>query len=434
VKAAAPAAKRAACALALCGCLGAPLASLAASPQSIERRSAAQQAELADLRQRIEALQKKLAAAEEVKSETVDALRASERAISSANRRLFEIAERQQAASAELERLGAEVAETESAVALRQARLGKLLHQRYLAGEPDALRLALSGDHPAEASRLLGYYAYVARAIEREIGALRADRQRLEQASAAVRQRRAELDRLRAEAATERRRLDAERRERQVVLARVSRDIEERRKAIDTLRRDEQRLSRLVEQLARLLAARARPPARPPARPGAEPAPRERGEPRTAAREPAPLRAERVPEADLPAGSFEALRGRLALPVAGQVISRFGAPRADGGLHWRGLQIAARAGEVVRAIAPGRIVYADWLRGFGNLLIIDHGDGYMSLYGNNETLVRRVGDMVRGGDPIATVGSTGGSGEPGVYFELRHQGKPFDPLGWVTLR
>jgi septal ring factor EnvC (AmiA/AmiB activator) len=96
--------------------------------------------------------------------------------------------------------------------------------------------------------------------------------------------------------------------------------------------------------------------------------------------------------------------------------------------------IAARSGQQVRAIAPGRVAFADWLRGFGNLLIIDHGDGYMSLYANNEALYREVGDEVKTGDSVATVGTTGGNAESGLYFELRYQGKPFDPLTWVTLK
>jgi septal ring factor EnvC (AmiA/AmiB activator) len=93
--------------------------------------------------------------------------------------------------------------------------------------------------------------------------------------------------------------------------------------------------------------------------------------------------------------------------------------------------VAARAGETVRAVAAGRVVYADWLRGFGNLLIIDHGESYMSLYGYNETLLKRVGDDIGGGDAVAIVGNSGGGEDSGLYFELRHQGKPFDPLSWV---
>jgi septal ring factor EnvC (AmiA/AmiB activator) len=101
---------------------------------------------------------------------------------------------------------------------------------------------------------------------------------------------------------------------------------------------------------------------------------------------------------------------------------------------WKGLFITARAGEEVRAIADGRVVFADWLRGFGNLLIVDHGDAYMSLYGNNEALYKRVGDIIHGGEPIAAVGASGGNADSGLYFELRHEGRPLDPLDWVNMR
>jgi septal ring factor EnvC (AmiA/AmiB activator) len=98
------------------------------------------------------------------------------------------------------------------------------------------------------------------------------------------------------------------------------------------------------------------------------------------------------------------------------------------------LSITARAGDEVRAIAAGTVVFADWLRGFGNLLIIDHGGAYMSLYGYNEALLKRVGEAIRGGDPIATVGNSGGNADSGLYFELRHEGRPLDPLKWVDIQ
>ena len=145
-------------------------------------------------------------------------------------------------------------------------------------------------------------------------------------------------------------------------------------------------------------------------------------------------RNERVPEPQTLASAFSALRGQLALPVRGELSGRFGSPRSDGGLTWKGLFLAAKGGESVRAVAAGRVVYADWLRGFGNLLIVDHGENYMSLYGYNETLLKRVGDEVSGGDPVATVGNSGGGTESGLYFELRHQGKPFDPMTWIKPR
>ena len=120
--------------------------------------------------------------------------------------------------------------------------------------------------------------------------------------------------------------------------------------------------------------------------------------------------------------------------MRGELGNRFGSPRSDSGLNWKGLFIAARPGEEVHAIAAGRVVFADWLRGFGNLLIIDHGDSYMSLYGNNETLYKQVGETIRGGETIAAVGNSGGNTDSGLYFEIRYQGKPFDPLTWVNAR
>ena len=120
--------------------------------------------------------------------------------------------------------------------------------------------------------------------------------------------------------------------------------------------------------------------------------------------------------------------------MRGELTGRFGAPRIDGGPDFKGLFIRAPEGEPVRAVAAGRVVFADWMRGFGNLLIVDHGEGYMSIYADNETLLKQTGDRVDAGEVIATVGSTGGNEKSGLYFELRHLGKAFDPLRWVKLK
>jgi septal ring factor EnvC (AmiA/AmiB activator) len=113
------------------------------------------------------------------------------------------------------------------------------------------------------------------------------------------------------------------------------------------------------------------------------------------------------------------------------LTNQYGAAREEGAT-WKGLFIRSVSGETIHAVADGRVVYADWLRGFGNLLILDHGKGYMSLYANNEALLFQVGEKVRGGDPIARVGASGGQSDSGLYFELRRDGKPFDPLKWVA--
>ena len=128
---------------------------------------------------------------------------------------------------------------------------------------------------------------------------------------------------------------------------------------------------------------------------------------------------------------FKSLKGKLTLPVRSKVSNKFGTRRPESTMAWTGWFLRVPANQPVKAIAAGRVVYADWLRGFGNLLIIDHGQGYMSLYGNNEALYKQVGDNLHGGDTIAVVGNSGGNEDSGLYFELRFEGKPFDPGKWV---
>ena len=133
-----------------------------------------------------------------------------------------------------------------------------------------------------------------------------------------------------------------------------------------------------------------------------------------------------------PGGTFAQARGKLPWPVDGRLLARFGTPRSDSRLKWDGVLIGAPAGTRVRAIHDGRVVFADWLRGAGLLLIVDHGGGYLSLYGHNQSLLKGAGERVRAGEAIATVGSSGGQDSPALYFAIRQQGQPSDPLRWCS--
>jgi septal ring factor EnvC (AmiA/AmiB activator) len=368
--------------------------------------------DLEDLRSRIQRLQQQLAESEESKSDAADALRESERAISQTNRRLFELAAEQRSVRNQIGRLQARQAELAASVNAQQELLANQLYQQYLRGHSEPLRLLLSLQDPGELARRVHYLSYVHRARTERIAGLRADLAELEDVSARTRARERDLERVQADQARQRAQLARERREHQAVLLKVSREVTRQRREIGTLKRDEERLRRLVQRLAQELAPRTRAPAR---------------------REAPRLRNERLPEGG-PSGPFRQLKGSLRLPVRGELANRFGSLRKDGGLPWKGLLIRAPAGEEVRAIAQGRVVFADWLRGFGNLLILDHGDGYLSLYAYNEALLKEVGDGVAGGEPIGAVGSSGGSAETGLYFEIRYQGQPIDPLTWVALK
>jgi len=141
-----------------------------------------------------------------------------------------------------------------------------------------------------------------------------------------------------------------------------------------------------------------------------------------------------LPEVGALAGPFSGLRGKLRLPVRGELVGLFGAPREEGPAGKKGVFIRAREGQPVLAVAAGQVVYAEWMRGYGNLLIVDHGEAYLSIYANNESLLKQTGDPVAAGEIVATVGASGGNEQSGLYFELRHLGKAFDPLRWVVLK
>jgi murein hydrolase activator len=375
--------------------------SLAAQPSGT-----AQKQELKALRERIESLQKGLAASEEAKSETVDALRESERAISESNRLLRDLATDQRDVNARLAELRDQNQRTAGDLDAQRTRLARLLYEQYTGGQPDALKLLLNREDPNRIARDLHYLTYLARARGELIAGLRANLGKISDLTEETQQRSSELAAINAAQQSQRKRLEAEKAARKAVLLKVSRQIESQRREISTLKRDETRLTRLIERLTQMLA-RAKP---------------------------ATPRHERLPDAGVVTGAFGQLKGHLSLPVRGPVKNRFGSQREGSGVLWKGLFIASQAGQDVKSIAAGRVVFADWLRGFGNLMIIDHGDGYMSLYGNNESLFKQVGDAAKSGETIAAVGNSGGNMDSGLYFEIRYQGVAFDPLAWVSLR
>jgi septal ring factor EnvC (AmiA/AmiB activator) len=357
------------------------------------------------LRSKLEGLRAKIAESEENRTEARDQLRDSERAISEANRALRTLAARRAAAEGELRTLAKRSEAVGAEIASRREALGRLLALRYLNGEQSGLKLLFSGEEPGRIARELHYYSYVSRAQAGMIADLHADLDRLKELEQGTRGRNAEIATIESARRAERASLLRQQTAHRKVLAQISSQLKEQRRQVKHLERDESRLSRLVEELRKLLAST-----------------------------PSRLRNSKVPEPGLADNSFSGLKKGLRLPIKGELANRFGAQRPDGGPSWKGLFIRSPAGQEVRAVAPGRVVFADWLRGFGNLLIIDHGKSYLTIYGNNESVLKQVGDTVNTGDAIATVGASGGNMESGLYFEIRHEGKAFDPMRWVSLK
>ncbi len=356
---------------------------------------ATQQDDLEKLRKRIAALQQDFEKSNESKSEAADGLRESERAISDNNRRLHELAQQQQAANRELGQLQQRAAAMKKELQGQQVMLGRLLYQQYLdGGEQEYLKLLLNNDDPNQVARELRYYEYIARERATTLKSLRSGLSKLQAVTNQARAKSDEIAGLRAEEQTQRRHLEQDKRNRQQMLNKIALQMKQQRREIGRLQHNENRLSQLVEKLAHV-----------------------------------------VPNAQPDNISFKSLKGKLVLPVKGKLRNQFGARRPESGMTWTGWFLRTPANQPVRAVAAGRVVYADWLRGFGNLLIVDHGQGYMSLYGNNETLYKQVGDSLHGGDTIAAVGSSGGNEDSGLYFELRFRRKTVrSQQPWVQAR
>ncbi len=390
----------------------AALALLAALSGAFAAPPEAKREELKDLQGRIQTLQKDIARTEGSRADAAEELREAELAISDANRRLRELGYERSEAQATLGSLNSQSHKLSTRIAVQQAQLSRLLTRQFYAGEADAMRHLLSGDDPNQVARDVHFLSLLSRAkagLIRDLGEVLDEKKRLAGLARSKSEELAEIERSRQR---ERAGLIEQQKKRQAVLARLSDRIKAQRREVDKLKRDEKRLAKLIEGLGRIVAK----PRRTPLAQGAA------------------LRNERTPDASLPEDAFSRLKGRLVLPTRGELANRFGTPRQEGGTTWKGVFIRSESGAEVKAIAPGRIVFADWLRGFGNLAIVDHGDGYLSVYGNNESLFKAVGQPVKAGEAIASVGNSGGNPETGLYFELRHLGQPIDPLKWVSLK
>ena len=383
----------------------------------------------------MESLKRDIAAGEATRSEAADALASSERAISNVNRNLHDLDTQRSSTQAQLDDINRQHAAIDESVASQRAQLAQMLHDQYLAGSPDPYKLLLSGDDPNRILRERQYLGYVSDAEALVLNSLRGDLTRLASLSDQAQTHNAQLTEISGQQEAQRVDLLKDEQARRATLAQISQKLLVQRAQAGAMERDEKHLSEVVSKLGLLIERQAREArereqqrARQLEQARKEESASTAGKKET--REAPPEHTE--PRSEPPfSGNFLALRGKMRLPVNGELTGRFGTSRAAGGPTWKGLFIRAAEGSPVRAIAPGRVVFAEWLRGFGNLLILDHGNQYLSIYGNNQALLKKTGDVVQAGDVIATVGNSGGNSQTGLYFEMRYQGRPFDPLAWT---
>jgi len=351
------------------------------------------------LQQRIDELQKRLRAQEQQRKRASDALRDSETAISEANRKLQTLQSELKTLTAAQATLAKTIEQQQKSLERDRESLADQLRAQYTSGLSPWSAL-LSGKDPLALGRELGYLAYVSRAQVDAIEKLKKGLAELSALEATQAKQQQQLEQTRVSIEGEQKVLADQRKVRSTLLARLEGQIAAQRAERDRLAEDERTLSSLIDGLNEQIEKT-----------------------RADAKHASAIREEIL--ASLPQG--EGLKRGIPMPVKGPILARFGSSRLDGGA-WRGVLIGAEAGEPVRSVAAGTVVYATWLRGFGNLIIVDHGDEFLTVYAHNQSLLKRVGDSVRGQDVIAQAGNTGGQLDSALYFELRHRGRPLDPM------
>lgn len=349
--------------------------------------------QLRALRNRIEALQTDLNETRGERNEARVLLRTTERRLGSQFRSLRDTETRQKSAGARLAALRSARTRSRAELGTHRQDLEQTVRAAYLLGRHDALKLLLSQDDPARVSRTFVYYRYLTQARATRIESIENALQRIDILEKQISERVTELAALRASQLEQKNALNTTRAEHRALLAQLNTQLRDRSREVERLKHDEERMARLVRELRTALGAS---PALPPVAGG------------------------------------RATKG-WRLPLQGRIVARFGDPKQAGDLRWRGLFLAAPEGQAVKAVSQGRVAYADWLRGFGLLLVLDHGAGLMSLYGHNQSLYKGIGDLVEAGETVAASGNTGGPAQPGLYFEMRAHGEPRDPLEWCKL-
>ncbi|MGE4408581.1 murein hydrolase activator EnvC family protein [Pseudomonas sp.] len=387
-----------------------------------ERAATRQQIEAA--RQDIAELQKLLKQIEQEKSSVQKQLQTTESEMGQLEKQVDDLQQEIDRSEAELERLNEEKTTLEGARLEQQRLIGLQARAAYQSGRQEYLKLLLNQQNPEKFSRTLTYYDYLNKARFEQVDSFNRTLGQLASVERDIATQQHKLAEQKDGLLERRRQLAEVRKERQQTLAKLDSDHSSREQKLQARRQEQAQFERVLKTIEETLARQAREAEQERQRALLAEQQRQNASPGT----PGP----RVSSAGGSfGGPFAQAKGKLPWPVDGRLVARYGTPRGgDARTKWDGVLIGASAGTQVRAVHGGRVVFADWLRGAGLLVILDHGNGYLSLYGHNQSLLRDAGDIVKAGDPIATVGTSGGQETAALYFAIRQQGRPSDPAQW----
>lgn len=349
------------------------------------------QRQLDSLNEKIGSLKKSIGKQQDDRSSTAKALRNIETDIGKLATKLRQTStkrDQQQRKLAELETRQQQLRKKQLS---QKSLIAEHVRSAYTLGKESQLKMLLNQEQPEKLSRTLTYFDYFNRARSEELSKYRDTLSELDLLKPAIKTEAQALANTSAELKRQQQALVQQKQQRAKALAGIDREIQSNTSSLNNLDKERKSLESVLQAVEREITNIA------------------------------------MPESYKP---FKAMRGKMPWPVTGKLLNRYGASRQGSAVTWQGIQIAGREGDSVLSIHNGRVVFADWLRGAGLLIIVDHGGGYLSLYAHNQSLLRAEGDWVKGGEAVATVGNSGGQRQAGLYFEIRYKGRPTDPRSW----
>ena len=363
---------------------------LGIQPQAADKASS--ERKLRAVLQQIEKIKQAIEVKEDSKSRYIGQLRSIERDIGEINRQIRAAGDEIKSRQAELAQLRKTRLGHQQQLARENRHLAEQVYTAFTVGRQERVKLLFSQQDAQTLQRNLVYYQYFSNARVELIESVRHNIDKIVETEALIRDAQAALEAERKQLGQRKAQLDEELKKRRSIIGSLDSQLQEQGGRLARLEDEAEQLQQLINSIQDLMLE--------------------------------------APEEDIPRQAFASLKGKLAWPVEGKVRRLYGKRKPDSDLRWQGVRIDAPSGRYVRAVSHGRVAFADWLRGFGNLLIIDHGNSFMSLYGHNESLFKEAGEWVEAGEVISSVGDSGGQSKPGLYFEIRKRGKPQNPTGW----
>jgi len=362
------------------------------------------------IKKQINLIDKEIKKNSKVKKGLNKSLKKHEKAISATKKEIYKVKKKQKLNKKKLTKLNKKLKNLESELIKRKKLQNEILYQSYIKPKPGYLQLFLEGVNPNEVSRQINYIGFLTRAQKENILKINKTKEDISNTKKTTKKILKSAAKLRKQKEKSAKKLEKKRKAKKATLNKITKKLKTQKSKQLKLKQDEKKLSSIIKNLMLKLKAEEK---------------KRKAEKKdiTSEKKAVDIKAYKI--------NFAKLKKKLKLPVKGKVIYKYNSKRSDTGTRWKGLFIKAKEGSNVKSVAAGQIIFSDWLRGFGNIIIIDHGKNYMSLYGNNDSLLKQKGDYIKGGEVIALSGNSGGNKYNGLYYELRHNGKPFNPLKWT---